>query len=174
MAAQTRSLRRLYPKVKVANSLLESPSEVDSAFYGDATVSMDSEKEFQFDDVVTNSQVYRRVLIQNLKQEIKEVGRVEEDLIDLDLILVDLSEEVETEDEVKKGSFSNDLELLMVPTGQGDGEGENSGLDTPLVDDGKQNSIFDSCSQIKPNYDMLLQLDIRLTFPRWNDNSTSP
>jgi hypothetical protein len=174
MAAQTRSLRRLYPKVKVANSLLESPSEVGSAFYGDATVSIDSEKEFQFDDVVTNSQAYRRVLIQNLKQERKEVGRFEEDLIDLDLILVDLSEEVETENEVKKGSFSNDLELLMVPTGKDDGEGENSGLDTPLVDDGKQNPIFDSCSQIKPNYDMLLQLDIRLTFPRWNDNSTSP
>ena len=133
-----------------------------------------AERNFHFDDVVTNSQVYRRVLNQNLKQKRKEVGRFEEDLIDLDLILVDLSEEVETEDEVKKGSFSNDLELLMVPTNKDDSEGENSGLDTPVVDDGKQNPIFDSCSQIKPNYDMLLRLDVRLTFPRWNDNSTSP
>jgi hypothetical protein len=100
--------------------------------------------------------VYRRVLIQNLKQERKEVDRFEEDLIDLDLILVDLSEEVETEDEVKKGSFSNDLELLMLPTGKDEGEGGNSGLDTPLVDDGKRNPNFNSCSQIKSNYDMLL------------------
>jgi hypothetical protein len=117
--------------------------------------------------------VYRRVLLQNLKQERKEVDRFEEDLIDLDLILVDLSEEVETEDEVKKESFSNDLELLMLPTDKDEGEGGNSGLDIPLVDDGKQNPNFDSCSQIKSNYDMLLQLDIRLTFSRWNDNSTS-
>jgi hypothetical protein len=105
MAAQTKSLRSLYPKVKVANSLLESPSKVDSAFYGDATVSIDSEKEFQFDDVVTNSQVYRRVLIQNLKQERKEVGRFEEDLIDLDLILLDLSEELRRKTRLRRGAF---------------------------------------------------------------------
>lgn len=158
----------------MANSLLKLPSEVDSAFHGDATVSIDSEKEFQFDDVVINSQVYRQALKQNLKQERKEIVRFEEDLIDLDLILVDVNEEVETEDEVKKGNFSNDLELLMVPIGKDEGEGENSGLDTPLVDNGKLKSKFPLMLAKKPNYDMLLRLDTGLTFLRSNDNATSP
>jgi len=153
VAAQTRSLRGLYPKVKVAISLLESSSEIDSDFYGSPSVSIDSEKQFEFDDIVTNSQVYRRVLIQKLEQERKEVDRFEEDLIDLDLVLVDLSEEVEAEVEVKKGSFSNDLELLMLPTGKDEVEGGSSSLDMRSVDDGKQNLKFDSCSQIKPSYD---------------------
>jgi hypothetical protein len=69
---------------------------------------------------------------------------------------VDLNEEVEIEDGAKKGSFSNDLKLLMLPNDKDESEGGNSDLNIPLVDSGKQNLNFDSCSQIKSNYDMLL------------------
>lgn len=117
------------------DSLLESHYEVDSIICGDATASINSEKEFQFDDVVTNSHVYRRVLTQRLEHETRKIKRSEEDLGDL--VLVDLSETVDVKVEDKTGAFSSDLELLVLPIDEDDHEYLD--LEKLSPDDGKQN-----------------------------------
>lgn len=61
IAHKAQSLRELYPKVKVAQSLLDAPSEAESIF-GDTRASIISDREFEFDDLVVNSQAYRRAL----------------------------------------------------------------------------------------------------------------
>ncbi|KAF8858410.1 hypothetical protein BDZ45DRAFT_743450 [Acephala macrosclerotiorum] len=56
----TESLRGLYPQVRTAKSFLES---FESANGVQRTFSVISDRQFEFDDVITNSQAYRRVLV---------------------------------------------------------------------------------------------------------------
>ncbi|CZR52287.1 uncharacterized protein PAC_02164 [Phialocephala subalpina] len=56
----TESLRGLYPQVHAAKSFLES---FESANGIARTFSVISERQFEFDDVITSSQAYRRVLV---------------------------------------------------------------------------------------------------------------
>ncbi|KUJ12373.1 uncharacterized protein LY89DRAFT_722011 [Mollisia scopiformis] len=60
VAADTESLRGLYPQMKGAKSFLESTEEGGGE---EATFSIVSERQFEFDDIVTNSQAYRRVVV---------------------------------------------------------------------------------------------------------------
>lgn len=72
VADDTESLRGLYPQFKAAGSFLES---IDSHESNEHCFSIISERQFEFDDVVTNSQAYRRVLVaatQTLKTNNRE------------------------------------------------------------------------------------------------------
>ncbi|PVH87583.1 hypothetical protein DL98DRAFT_251230 [Cadophora sp. DSE1049] len=83
IAHKAQSLRELYPKVKVAQSLLDAPSDSGSIL-GDTRTSIISDREFEFDDLVVNSQAYRRAL-KAAKRDLRKGGhqRDEGDLIDL-------------------------------------------------------------------------------------------
>jgi len=59
VAEDTKSLQGMYPKSNAAKSFLDSLESVGS---NEANLSMISEQQFEFDDLVTNSQAYRRVL----------------------------------------------------------------------------------------------------------------
>jgi chromosome segregation ATPase len=60
VAEDTKSLRGMYPKSNAAKSFLDS---LESAGSSETNLSMISEQQFEFDDLVTNSQAYRRVLV---------------------------------------------------------------------------------------------------------------
>ena len=60
VADGTQSLRGLYPQFNSAKSFLDS---IDSDESHDREFSVLSERQFEFDDVVTNAQAYRRVLV---------------------------------------------------------------------------------------------------------------
>jgi hypothetical protein len=60
VAEDTKSLQGIYPKSNAAKSFLDS---LESAGSNEANLSMISEQQFEFDDLVTNSQAYRRVLV---------------------------------------------------------------------------------------------------------------
>ena len=83
IAHEAQSLRELYPRVKVARSILDAPSDSGSIL-GDTRSSIISDREFEFDDLVINSQAYRRAL-QAAKRELRKGGvqQTEGDLIDM-------------------------------------------------------------------------------------------
>lgn len=60
VADGTESLRGLYPQVNIARSFLGSR---ESSNQDARTLSLISERQFEFDDVAINSQAYRRVLV---------------------------------------------------------------------------------------------------------------
>lgn len=60
VARDTESLRGLYPEVDDTKSFLES---IESTGTEEPTLSVISERQFEFDDDVTNSQAYRRVVV---------------------------------------------------------------------------------------------------------------
>jgi hypothetical protein len=69
VADGTESLRGLYPQFNAAKSFLESIDPLDSH---EPNFSIISERQFEFDDVVTNSQAYRRVWAQKLRAKKRE------------------------------------------------------------------------------------------------------
>jgi hypothetical protein len=116
--------------VKVAKSLFESSSEVDSVF-GKAVPASTSDKEFEFDDLVTNSQAYRRALTaatRNMRSNHRSRQEVDGGLLDLGLVLVDLSEDTEKDISREEKKPSHSLDLLMLPISAE----EASNLDQPL------------------------------------------
>jgi hypothetical protein len=60
VANDTKSLRGLYPESNAAKSFLDS---LESTGASETNFSVISEQQFEFDDLVTNSQAYRRVLV---------------------------------------------------------------------------------------------------------------
>jgi hypothetical protein len=82
VAEDTKSLRGMYPKSSAAKSFLDS---VESTGINETNFSVISEQQFEFDDLVTNSQAYRRVLVaathalkKNIGSTAGEIGDVNE------------------------------------------------------------------------------------------------
>jgi hypothetical protein len=62
-ATMTQSLRARNPSVRVANSIYDQPDQTSTPFTHDAaSMIAPSELEFEFDDMVINSQAYRRAM----------------------------------------------------------------------------------------------------------------
>ncbi|CAM1501491.1 Fc.00g034750.m01.CDS01 [Cosmosporella sp. VM-42] len=80
---RTHSLRRNHPNVYVPNSIYEGPDCENSVANGDGiSVIAPSKLEFAFDDLVINSQAYRRVLAQARSQAYNAPVENSGDLID--------------------------------------------------------------------------------------------
>ncbi|KAF4631118.1 hypothetical protein G7Y89_g7015 [Cudoniella acicularis] len=118
IANGTQSLRGLYPQVKVVRSMFESPTEVDSVF--GTAFPASTNKEFEFDDMATSSQAYRRVLnaaAQDLNRSHQQIPVFGDDLLDLGPLLVDFSENAGQDSLKEERKPSHELDLLMLPIG---------------------------------------------------------
>jgi hypothetical protein len=71
VAEDTKSLRGMYPKSNTAKSFLDS---LESTGVNETNFSVISEQQFEFDDLVTNSQAYRRVLVAATHALKKNIG----------------------------------------------------------------------------------------------------
>lgn len=96
---------------------MEPSTEVDSCF-GEGVLVSTSDKQFKFDDLVINSEVYRRVTTttkQKLRNEHRFQQVVDGDLLDLDLVLVDLSDVPDQELPTEQKADWQGLDLLILP-----------------------------------------------------------
>jgi hypothetical protein len=80
VAEDTKSLQGMYPKSNAAKSFLDS---LESAGSNEANLSMISEQQFEFDDLLTNSQAYRRVLVAATHALKKNMGGTAEEIGDV-------------------------------------------------------------------------------------------
>ncbi len=71
VAEDTKSLRGMYAKSNAAKSFLDS---LESTGVNETNFSVISEQQFEFDDLVTNSQAYRRVLVAATHALKKNIG----------------------------------------------------------------------------------------------------
>jgi hypothetical protein len=124
-ALSTESLRALYSLHDGAESFLGymQSNEKDSVF-GDIDAASINQKTFEFDDLIKNSPAYIRVsaIREDKGKSVPQRFQGDEDLIDLGVVLVDLSESVENHAADVRKESSRDLDVLITP------------MDTPNVE----------------------------------------
>jgi len=167
IAHEAQSLRELYPSVKVAQSILEAPSDFGSIL-GDTRFSIISDREFEFDDLVVNSQAYRRALIA-AKRDLRKGGlqQTEGDLIDMGNDV----DEVPQSQDLNKASHSGGQHVIV------SGQAEAQALLQTVKSSGEKsgpkhnNSTESSSTTINPKAPpkKLGQEKARAIFKSWED-----